>query len=219
MIEGSRRLPRRPQEDGRRAGRAPGRPAGDATQVLERRRGRRAVRLRDPAGAPVRVAARDDVALAADGKTNRKGMPNPVRLAVIAQAHFDTVRLPFPPALAQQIGLALGAPLGRALGYRATYAPEALPVAATARRECGSGSSSSHSCSPRSRSPRSASHSLQAAVSRRPAATVASPTVGKPAHRPALSPRTTQIRTGEHECPERSSHRSHSSRPSALSPP
>src|ERR671938_386329 len=29
--------------------------------------------------------------LAADGKTNRKGMPNPLRLAVIAQAHFDDV--------------------------------------------------------------------------------------------------------------------------------
>ena len=39
-------------------------------------------------------------ALAADGKTNRKGMPNPLRLAVIANAHFDTVQLPFPPAFA-----------------------------------------------------------------------------------------------------------------------
>jgi hypothetical protein len=35
--------------------------------------------------------------LAAEGKTNRKGMPNPLRLAVIARSHFDTVRLPFPP--------------------------------------------------------------------------------------------------------------------------
>ena len=61
--------------------------------------------------------------LAADGKTNRKGMPNPVRLAVIARAHFDTVRLPFPPALLQRLALALGAPMGRALGYRPTYAP------------------------------------------------------------------------------------------------
>ena len=60
-------------------------------------------------------------ALAADGKTNRKGMPNPVRLAVIANAHFDTVRLPFPPAWLQRVGLALGAPLGRLVGYRATY--------------------------------------------------------------------------------------------------
>jgi hypothetical protein len=28
--------------------------------------------------------------LAAEGKTNRKGLPNPFRLAVIADAHFDT---------------------------------------------------------------------------------------------------------------------------------
>jgi hypothetical protein len=60
-------------------------------------------------------------ALAADGKTNRKGMPNPVRLAVIANAHFDTVRLPFPPAWLQKAGLAVGAPLGRLAGYGATY--------------------------------------------------------------------------------------------------
>jgi mannose-6-phosphate isomerase-like protein (cupin superfamily) len=63
--------------------------------------------------------------LAADGKTNRKGMPNPLRLAVIANAHFDTVRLPFPPSWLQRLGLALGAPVGRALGYAPTYVPEA----------------------------------------------------------------------------------------------
>jgi quercetin dioxygenase-like cupin family protein len=59
--------------------------------------------------------------LAADGRTNRKGMPNPIRLAVIANHHFDDVRLPFPPAWLQKVGLVLGAPLGRLLGYRATY--------------------------------------------------------------------------------------------------
>ena len=64
-------------------------------------------------------------ALAADGKTNRKGMPNPLHLAVIAQAHFDTVRLPFPPAIVQRIGLALGSPLGRVLGYEPVYVPAA----------------------------------------------------------------------------------------------
>ena len=63
--------------------------------------------------------------LAEDGKTNRKGMPNPLRLAVIARAHFDTVRLPHPPAWLQRTGLALGAPLGRALGYGTTYEPQA----------------------------------------------------------------------------------------------
>jgi quercetin dioxygenase-like cupin family protein len=61
--------------------------------------------------------------LAADGKTNRKGMPNPLRLAVIARAHFETVRLPQPPAWLQKAGLAVGAPLGRLLGYREKYAP------------------------------------------------------------------------------------------------
>jgi quercetin dioxygenase-like cupin family protein len=61
--------------------------------------------------------------LAQAGKTNRKGMPNPLRLAVIARAHFDTVRLPFPPVWMQRVGLALGAPLGRLLGYGATYEP------------------------------------------------------------------------------------------------
>ena len=63
-------------------------------------------------------------ALAADGKTNRKGMPNLVRLAVIANAHFDTVRLPFPPAWLQKAGLVLGAPFGRLLGFEPTYAGE-----------------------------------------------------------------------------------------------
>jgi quercetin dioxygenase-like cupin family protein len=61
-------------------------------------------------------------ALAADGKTTSKGMPNPLRLAVIAKAHFDTVRLPFPPAWMQRAGLVLGAAAGRLLGYGPTYA-------------------------------------------------------------------------------------------------
>jgi quercetin dioxygenase-like cupin family protein len=65
--------------------------------------------------------------LAADGKTNRKGLPRPLRLAVIARHHFDDVRLPFPPAALQRLGLALGAPLGRLLGYEATYEP-AVPA-------------------------------------------------------------------------------------------
>jgi quercetin dioxygenase-like cupin family protein len=69
--------------------------------------------------------------LAAEGKTNRKGMPNPLRLAVIASAHFDTVRLPFPPAAMQRAALALGAPLGKALGYRETVKRQRPPSSAT----------------------------------------------------------------------------------------
>jgi len=57
--------------------------------------------------------------LADEGKTNRRGLPNPFRLAVIADAHFDTVRLPSPPAFLQRAALAAVAPLGRILGYRA----------------------------------------------------------------------------------------------------
>ncbi len=72
-------------------------------------------------------------ALAGDGKTNRKGMPNLLRLAVIANAHFDTVQLPFPPALLQRIGLAMGAPVGRLVGYGPVYeAGAATPAPATA---------------------------------------------------------------------------------------
>jgi quercetin dioxygenase-like cupin family protein len=58
--------------------------------------------------------------LAAEGKTNGKGLPNPLRLAVIARAHFDTVRLPFPPGVLQRAALALAAPLGKVLGYGET---------------------------------------------------------------------------------------------------
>jgi quercetin dioxygenase-like cupin family protein len=71
--------------------------------------------------------------LAADGKTNRKGMPSPLRLAVIAKAHFDDVRLPLIPSWLQRAALVLGAPVGRMLGYGATYAVEPrTPVLANA---------------------------------------------------------------------------------------
>ena len=59
--------------------------------------------------------------LAADGKTNKKGMPNPLRLAVIANHHFDVVRLPVVPQVLQKMALVPGALLGRALGYQPTY--------------------------------------------------------------------------------------------------
>jgi mannose-6-phosphate isomerase-like protein (cupin superfamily) len=58
--------------------------------------------------------------LAAEGKTGKRGLPGPFRLAVIAREHFDTVRLPFPPVVLQRAALAIGAPLGRAFGHRPT---------------------------------------------------------------------------------------------------
>jgi hypothetical protein len=71
-------------------------------------------------------------ALAADGKTGRKGMPNLLCLAVIAKAHFDTVRLPFLPAWIQRTALAMGARVGRVFGYAPTYLSDAGPSAAVA---------------------------------------------------------------------------------------
>jgi Cupin domain len=63
--------------------------------------------------------------LATDGKTNRKGMPNPLRLAVIAKAHFETVPLPLAPDFVQRAALAIGDLLGRLAGYKPTYAVHA----------------------------------------------------------------------------------------------
>jgi quercetin dioxygenase-like cupin family protein len=68
--------------------------------------------------------------LAADGKTNRKGMPGPLRLAVIAKHHFDVARLPVVPHSLQRAALVPGALLGRAVGYQPTYEPGGIPVIA-----------------------------------------------------------------------------------------
>ena len=66
--------------------------------------------------------------LAADGKTNAKGMPNPFRLAVIANAYFDTVQLPVIPAWMQQAASSVGSIAGKAMGYSPTYVPEPVAV-------------------------------------------------------------------------------------------
>ena len=63
--------------------------------------------------------------LAAAGKTNRKGMPSPLRLAVMANHHFDDVRLPTIPQSLQKLALVLGAPAGKLLGFTPNF--DALP--------------------------------------------------------------------------------------------
>ncbi len=70
--------------------------------------------------------------LAADGKTSKKGMPNPLRLAVIANHHFDDVRLPVVPHSFQRAALAMGAPVGRLLGYGPGYTPYSAEPALSA---------------------------------------------------------------------------------------
>jgi quercetin dioxygenase-like cupin family protein len=66
-------------------------------------------------------------ALAADAKLSKRGMPSPVRLAVIANAHFADSRAPYIPAWMQKAGLVAGAALGRMLGYEPTYERQTLP--------------------------------------------------------------------------------------------
>ena len=68
--------------------------------------------------------------LAAAGKTNKKGMPNPIRLAAIANHHFDDVRLPVIPQPLQKAALVLGAPVGRLLGFGPTFDPAGGELAA-----------------------------------------------------------------------------------------
>jgi hypothetical protein len=59
-------------------------------------------------------------------------MPSPLRLAVVANHHFDVVRLPVIPQALQKAALVPGALLGRAFGFRPTYeaAPAGTPALA-----------------------------------------------------------------------------------------
>lgn len=59
--------------------------------------------------------------LARAGRTNAKGLPDPLQLAVIATEFRDTLVLTSPPQLVQRLTLAPLAMVGRALGRRAVY--------------------------------------------------------------------------------------------------
>jgi hypothetical protein len=63
--------------------------------------------------------------LARDGKTNDKGLPDPLQLAVSASAYRDVIVFTSPPPPVQRAMFALLAPLGRALG-RSPSNPEYL---------------------------------------------------------------------------------------------
>jgi quercetin dioxygenase-like cupin family protein len=87
--------------------------------------------------------------LARDGKATRAGVPkNPLQLVVLASEHKDEVYLPRPPIAVQKALFAildLLAPVGRLLGYRASYPEYGAPEEPT-----GSGNESS-SAAPRLR--------------------------------------------------------------------
>jgi quercetin dioxygenase-like cupin family protein len=59
--------------------------------------------------------------LAIDGKTNRKGLPNPLQLAVIMRGFADEIRLARPAPVVQRILFGPLAIVGRLLGYRPWY--------------------------------------------------------------------------------------------------
>jgi mannose-6-phosphate isomerase-like protein (cupin superfamily) len=65
--------------------------------------------------------------LGAAGRTNRRGLPNPLWMVAIGAAFSDEVRPARVPWRLARLGLAVLAPPVRALGYRAT--PEAVPGA------------------------------------------------------------------------------------------
>lgn len=60
--------------------------------------------------------------LSRDGKTNAKGMPKPLQMAVLAHAHRREMAFAGPPVALQRALLGVLAPIGRLRGYRARYA-------------------------------------------------------------------------------------------------
>ena len=59
--------------------------------------------------------------LARDGKTNRKGLPNLLQIAVLMGEYAHEIRLTRPPWIVQRAVFAILAPLARWLGFRAYY--------------------------------------------------------------------------------------------------
>lgn len=59
--------------------------------------------------------------LAQDGKTNSKGMPNPLQAAIFAREFADVLYFTRPPLAVQQLLFGALAAMARALGYRGSY--------------------------------------------------------------------------------------------------
>lgn len=59
--------------------------------------------------------------LALDGKTNAKGMPNPLQLAVFSQEFADVVQFTSPPPAIQNTLFGVLAPIARWRGYQGSY--------------------------------------------------------------------------------------------------
>jgi quercetin dioxygenase-like cupin family protein len=59
--------------------------------------------------------------LAREGKTDKRGLPNLLQLAVTSMEFKDVMRLTAPPVWLQNILFSFLAPIGRLLGYKAAY--------------------------------------------------------------------------------------------------
>ena len=67
------------------------------------------------------MMARTMVGLAREGKTGKKGMPNPLQMALIDQEFQDILQVMNPPVWVQRILFGLLAPIARLAGYKAIY--------------------------------------------------------------------------------------------------
>ena len=72
--------------------------------------------------------------LAQDGKTNRKGMPNLLQVALISREFSDVVYFTKPPKAVQSALFGILAPIARVAGYRGSY-PEYLSRPPSGRAE------------------------------------------------------------------------------------
>ena len=72
--------------------------------------------------------------LSLDGKTNARGMPNLLQLALLAREFDDVLYFTKPPRVLQRIFFGILAPVARLLGYKGSY-PEYLRRGPTERVE------------------------------------------------------------------------------------
>lgn len=66
--------------------------------------------------------------LARDGKTNARGMPNLLQLALLSREFEDVLYFTRPPRALQRVLFAVLAPIARLLGYRGSYPEYAPPL-------------------------------------------------------------------------------------------
>jgi quercetin dioxygenase-like cupin family protein len=71
---------------------------------------------------------RNMIGLAQDGKTDPRGMPNLLQLAVIATEFDDVIHFSKPPRFMQRVLFPILAPVARMRGYRGSYSEYAFRV-------------------------------------------------------------------------------------------